>query len=487
MNTQNNLSSLKIIFAIIFSGFCWYFSLGLSGNFWYLLWIAPIPVLIISFQSPKRLAFFVSFLAYFIGKLSWFSYLVTVATLIPAIIFTIALPLIFSIIVLISRTVFLKTNAWFGLFAFPVFFTFFEFLLINLSPDGSAASIAYSQSNFLPFIQIASLTGILGITFFVSLIPSATALCWLLRDNRKLALRLTIVSFVLIASIILFGIIRINSFTEGNKILVGMAVLNENTHKMGNLNFQEELQHTINYSNEIARLAEKGAKIILLPERAININSENKDESIRILSDVARTYNIAIIVGYTNFIQTEPRNSALVINQQGNSILNYDKSHLVTGLEQQFKPGNEIGLFNYDETLIGVAICKDLDFPDFIGKYGNNNLSVIFVPAWDFVIDDWLHSRMAIMRGIENGFSEVRVARQGRLTISNYLGRTTAEADASNNLSNSLVGKVSFENKPTFYSQFGEIFGKIISFIALIFLLAAFINVRKPSIMDINR
>lgn len=130
-----------IIAGIIISGFCWYVSNGLNGDFWYLLWVAPMPILLISFNSSAKQTFFISFLAYLIGQLSWFSYLVTVATLIPAIIFTIALPLIFAFLIVLGRRMVVKTNSWYTVFTFPVFFTAFEWLMIKFSPDGTAASV----------------------------------------------------------------------------------------------------------------------------------------------------------------------------------------------------------------------------------------------------------------------------------------------------------------------------------------------------------
>ena len=126
----------------------------------------------------------ISFIAYLIGRLSWFSYLVTVATVVPAIIFTLALPLFFALVMIITRRTVIKSNSWYSVFAFPVFFTTFEFLLIKFSPDGTAGSIAYSQSNFLPVIQIASVTGILGITFLVTFIPSAIALAGIIAGKK---------------------------------------------------------------------------------------------------------------------------------------------------------------------------------------------------------------------------------------------------------------------------------------------------------------
>jgi hypothetical protein len=45
------------------------------------------------------------------------------------------------------------------------------------------------------------------------------------------------------------------------------------------------------------------------------------------------------------------------------------------------------------------------------------------VPAGDFGVDDWQHSRMAVMRGVENGFAMVRPAHDGLVIASDAFGR----------------------------------------------------------------
>ena len=139
----------------------------------------------------------------------------------------------------------------------------------------------------------------------------------------------------------------------------------------------------------------------------------------------------------------------------------------MTGFESQFAPGNETGLFLLEGLQAGTAICKDLDFPAHLRKYGRNNTEIVCVPAWDFVQDDWLHSRMAILRGVENGFSEVRAARQGRLTISDCFGRVNSEASSIHKKNVSLLGEVTLLKKNTIYSRFGDWFG-ILNLVAAI-------------------
>ena len=83
---------------------------------------------------------------------------------------------------------------------------------------------------------------------------------------------------------------------------------------------------------------------------------------------MAKQNHIFIITGYTNFRNEKERNSALVIDTAGNVIIDYNKVHLVKGLEDQFTPGKEIALFKHNEVQIGTAICKDLDFTNYNKK-----------------------------------------------------------------------------------------------------------------------
>lgn len=472
----SNLNKLQIIAAIIFSGLCWYISNGLNGNFWYLLWLAPVPILIISFGSTPKTTFEVAFVAYLIGRLSWFSYLVSVATLIPAIIFTIVLPLIFALIIVLCRTTIKRINSWCAVFVFPVFFTAFEWLLINFSPDGTAASIAYSQSNFLQLIQIASVTGILGITFITTFIPSVLAVSWKYRNDKRKLFPLLLISIFLLISVFFYGSWRLKNDSNENTITAGLVVLKEKTHSIDKVDFQDEIQHIKNYAQKISDLAQKGAKIIVLPERAININRNIDSITTQILINTAKKNDVFIVVGYTNLKSEKERNSSLVIDKNGNVLTDYNKAHLVKVLEDRFTPGNQIGLFNFYNIQAGTAICKDLDFPKFIKNFGNSNTTLLFVPAWDFVVDDWLHSRMAILRGVENGFSIIRTARQGRLTISDSYGKVVTEANGSNGQETTLLGQVSLTKTQTFYTQYGEWFGFIIVFSSILFIILTIIR-----------
>ena len=101
----------------------------------------------------------------------------------------------------------------------------------------------------------------------------------------------------------------------------------------------------------------------------------------------------------------------------------------------------------------GVAICKDMDFPGMIRGYGERGVQLLLVPAWDFVRDGRLHSRMALVRGVENGFAIARAAAGGRLTASDRYGRVIAEAITSRAAPVTVVTDLGMRSGGTWYTR----------------------------------
>jgi apolipoprotein N-acyltransferase len=458
-----------LIGSIIFSSLCYYLSNGLSGHFFYLLWLAPVPLLVLSFSiSPKHL-FVISFLSYLIGKLSWFYYLETVAGKLPALIFTVLLPLIFALLVNITQRTIKKFDSWLAVFTFPIFVTAFEWIMIHFSYDGSASSIAYTQMDFLPIIQIASITGILGITFIITLIPSVLSFIWHYRQNTRELISLSITFSIIIFSVLCFGTYRVYNQTNSEFITAGLIVLDEK--RIESDNFKSTIRRINEYAKEINLLSQKGVEVVVLPEKIVGINSQTDSILKSTFAFTAKQNKVFIVLGYANLTNEKEYNSSLIINPNGEILLDYNKKFLVKGYEDNFTSGNQLGIFKINGIKAGTAICKDLDYPNYIRNYGKNKVNILCVPAYDFIVDDWLHSRMAILRNIENGFSQIRTARLGRLTISDSYGRVNFEAVVQNGENAKLIGKVPIKSTETIYRKYGDWFGITIVILAIIIYL----------------
>jgi apolipoprotein N-acyltransferase len=473
-----------IVVSIITSGLFWYLSNGLTGDYWFLLWLAPIPIISLALKSTGKQTFLIAFIAYLIGRISWFSYLVDVATIVPAIIFTLIIPLVFAFIIVLARVAVLKSNSWLSAFAFPVFYTIFEYLLMTFSSDGTASSIAYSQTNFLLIIQIVSITGILGITFLVTFFPSVIVICWFSRNQKRKFHKILLSASAIFVSVIIFGLIRLNHEPEKGNFKAGLVVLDEKLHDIsGKPDFARDTTRIKLYTTEISKLAKHSVEIVVLPERAININKETERAIFKTLCSTAIQNKVFIIAGYTNYRNQQLFNSSVVIDDNGNVVADYNKKYLVTGLERQFGQGNKIGLFNFKGLQAGTAICKDLDFPEYIRKYTQSNIVLLTIPAWDFVVDDWLHSHMSVMRSVENGFSQIRTARQGRLSIVDCFGRVLSETSCSSGQKATLTGMFPIFKISTFYSHFGNWFG-ILCLMAGFYFVTIMIRNRILKIRD---
>jgi apolipoprotein N-acyltransferase len=469
--------------AVITSGLCWYFANDLSGNYWYLMWFAPIPVLITSFRLSGKGSFFAAFIAYLLGRLSWLPYLLTVLPVPLAIFFTVLLPLIFALIVLLTRKIVLQTRDGWSAFAFPVFLCLFEFLLFKFSPDGTAGSIAYSQSNFLPVVQVASVTGILGISFLATLFPSAIAVGSNFRFKRmKGSLG---IAFTIIVISIIFGIMRLNGrLSNLAGITAGLVVLDEKFHsETDHPDTANEMRTANLYAAEISRLAQQGAQVIVLAEKIVSTLPSTETTMKNIFVNAAIKNHLAVVAGYTQIANDKMKlNRALVISAKGELLSDYQKVNLFEGETRSgFIPGKEISAFDLSHIASGVAICKDMDYAGFIRKYDANKPRIMYVPAWDFVKDGWLHSRMAILRGVENGYAIVRTARQGQLTISDHKGKILYEASCTNSKAASLTAKFPLVATNTIYSQFGDWFGYLIAIAAIIFIL---VRVKRKNVPD---
>jgi apolipoprotein N-acyltransferase len=466
-------SRFSVFFCVLLSGVCFYLGNGLTGDYWYLVWIAPIPIISLSLVHNRKVTFLAAFLAYAIGRLSWLAYLIRVATLVPAVIMLLITAGIFAGIIILSRSTAMRLKAWYAVFAFPLYFTTFEYLLFRFSADGTAASIAYSQMDFLPIIQIAAIGGILAITFMITLIPSYIAFAYYYAKNKTTLLYLSAVCLPLIIGVLAFGYLRPAHTDRADTVKIGMAAIPEGKHNTsGQPDAVKDSTSTALYLQQIDSLARQGVHVVLLPERVLSIDKTSDNEMMRQIQEAAAKNNIYIITGYTNLRGDTAYNSALVVDNKGHIRSDYHKRHLVTGFEQQFTPGKTLGMFQLDDVPAGVAICKDLDFQAYIREYGKQAPRVLFVPAWDFIVDDWLHCRMAILRSVENGFPQVRAARTGRLTINDCYGSVSSESSSAHRQSAALVGVVSLHSVATFYTRYGDWVG-IVTFLlsaGLVFL-----------------
>jgi len=190
----------------------------------------------------------------------------------------------------------------------------------------------------------------------------------------------------------------------------------------------------------------------LIPETSFGA----QDPTIPAFKQLAGQRGLIVASGidFKNAAQPE-RNMLSVIQPGAQSPATYNKHHLLLGLEH-YTPGDTYTMLD-GSPRTGLAICKDMDFHDTGHAYASRHTQLLLVPASDFNVDGWLHSRMAIMRGVESGFAIARAARGGRLTLSDDRGRVVAEA-SSEHRDAELVGDLPLHDTSTLYGRWGDWF-----------------------------
>jgi apolipoprotein N-acyltransferase len=443
-----------ILLAVALSACAYYSSVGF-GVFWPAVWIAPIPVLAVAFRSSWRTAACAAFAAYFIGNLNLFAFLGRVMPVPLVLAALAATALVCPLAVLAARLAARRLPPAAAAFAFPAAWTSYEFLVSLLSPHGTAMNLAYSQTGCLPLLQIASITGLWGVTFVVTLVPSAIAVAWYRRAVSALAPAAVVVGVVLG-----YGVARLQNAPPQPAVRVGLAATDRGIETAFRTDDPAKaLAVAQNYAHRIARLAAGGAQVVVLPEKFVGVTRADSSAIEQVFSEAARAAHVTVIAGFNRFTQRPPRNVAAVFAPDGRLVLEYEKRHMLPGPETGYEIGTAVGLFSGPVAQWGVAICKDMDFPAWSRAYGRRGVRILAVPAWDFISDGRLHSRMAVMRAVEDGFSMARAAQQGLLTFSDAYGRIIGETTSYTAPEALLVRSVPAGPGATVYNSLGDWFG----------------------------
>lgn len=437
------------IFAALISGALLAQAYSLNP-FWPLAWLAPIPLLIAAIGATRLGAFAYGVIAGIASMTLMVSYFMELGGIVPVLVITLTKAITWGAMAYAVRGAAQLLPKWAAVFVFPSLMAGIDTLTAVASPHGSAGALAYSQMDFLPAIQIASLGGALAITFIVTLFASAVAVLLI-----KCALIATALPSLLIAAALFFGVTRIPAVEpevpSGPRRAVNATLLVGDQFDGVPMEWRTVWNA---YIPQIERAADANRRIIMLPEKIAHIPPDERGVAIEQLAEIARRRNVLIIAGVDDETEQGRFNRAFAFTPE--NWQSYDKRHMIPGFESHFDVGTSSLMFDYENVRYGVAICKDMDFPALGREYAG--VDVMLVPAWDFTNDAWLHSRMGILRGVENGYAIARDARNGVLTVSDAYGRVTSEAPSGPQTAYDVTIPTTGPG-PTLYARIGDAFG----------------------------
>jgi apolipoprotein N-acyltransferase len=462
--------------AVALSASMVWFGTGLEP-LWPLLWLAPLPTLIIALDISFVATALLSASAWFLGSLNMWHYFHGVLHAPLTVLAGVFLgpAAVFATAVLLFRALVRRGRHGWALVAFPATWVSFEYLINISSIHGTAVSLAYSQLKFLPVLQLASVTGPWGISFLVLLSPAAVAMgLHLRRRNRSHALRIVGAASAVVVLVVALGASRLALPPSGKLVKVGLI----SSDVPENINMAEEGAETDRllgeYAGQARALAARGAQIIVLPEKLGVLTAADTRHSDALFQAVADQSKSIVIAGLIEVAPPVAYNQARVYLPDA-APLTYDKHHMLPPFESNLKPGTTLTMLRRSSATWGVEICKDMDFTPLSRKYGAAGVGLMLVPAWDFDLDRLWHGHIALMRGVESGFSIARAAKQGYLTVSDDRGRILAEARSDSSPYVTLMADVPEQHDTTLYQIAGDWF----AWLCLGVLAAALLRMRR--------
>lgn len=462
-----------------------WFGTGLDP-FWPLMWLAPLPVLLFALGASARGAALVAGCAVMLGLLNVWSLLHGALHLPLSLLVRIYLTegAVFALAVTLYRGLVRRRAYWSALIAFPALLVSFEWLLNLSSPHGTGGSLAYSQLRFLPFLQLASITGPWGMTFLLAAFPAALALAiGLKREAPRQGHLLVGATAAVLAAVLVFGAVRLSIPPGGEPATVGLVASDGANEDVAEEDAPTE-QLFAAYSRPVAVLAQQGAAVVVLPEKAgviLDSDTARFDAALQAVADESR---VRVVAGVLRVVPEgfghpgKLRYNEARVYTPGAAVETYDKEHMLPPFESNITPGTALTLLHPGggRGTWGVAICKDMDFTQLSRRYGEAGTGLMLVPAWDFFLDWIQHGHMAVMRGVESGFSVVRSAKGGSLFASDDRGRILGEIRSDAAPFSSLLVSVPQTHDRTLFLLLGDWF----AWVAVALLVLCLAQLARP-------
>ena len=158
-------------------------------------------------------------------------------------------------------------------------------------------------------------------------------------------------------------------------------------------NSESVLEKAVNMIDE-AHEKYKKLDIVCMPELYYEGDKKHFIDTYR---ECAVRNNVNIITGSMPVMTDsgKPTNTTFVIDRNGNVLGDYSKAHMFDAYEDKesdrIQAGDHIGIFDLDIGKIGVVICYDIRFSEYVRTLALKGIDILMVPAAFYKprTDDW--------------------------------------------------------------------------------------------------
>ena len=484
----------------------------------FLAWFAFIPL----FYSIERKGLFESFILgcstgfiAFLGILYWIIVAVHTYGNVPLILsgfilllLIVYLSLFIGAFTFLTRLIQIRSGLQTILFT-PFLWVTLEYLRSFFLTGFPWANLGYSQYLNLPFIQMADITGVYGLSFVILLVNAT--LFWILQQwpKRSFPFREVILTALIFLGFLVYGYTKMRTIDQQiihqPTLKVGLVQGNIDQSIKWDESFQRE---TLKIHERLSfKLAEDRPDLIIWPETATPFFFQDAKEYQPFVLDIPKRTEAFLLFGSPSYKIKRGRvnhyNSAYLVSPSGDLAGGYDKIHLVPFGEYvplgeyvslgslgegigDFKSGKDIFNFSIPQGKFGVLICFEIIFPDLCRRFvkrGANFLVTLTNDAWfGRTSAPYQHFSIAIFRAVEN---RVFIARAANTGISGFIdpkGKIIEEGEIFTE--EAINGTIRPMKDKTFYTLYGDVFVWICSGFSLLLLGYALLQKRSKKMKE---
>ncbi len=427
-----------------------------------LAWVAPVPFLRYSRNAAGWRGGVALGAASFIG---WTLAVAKIATAPLAIwmsvLFSAPIALALSIPYFLARPIRRQLGERKAVIAFAALMVAGEWTLHAVLPFGVWGDAANTQIGHLALLQLASVTGLHGVSFLVYLVAASAESLLAAPSRRRGAFAAAVV--VLVAGVVVFGEVRLAvSSAQGTEQSRVAAVGTDSTVGIGPLPDAETRGKVEAGLFDRTRMAARaGASLVVWTEAATMVWPADEAAFLARVADLARDQRVVIVAAYVMPITEAPltyRNRYAMVTADGSIAHVYDKHHPVPG-EPAIAGTTPMPLYVHPELgRISGAICYDYDFPRLGLAHAALDLDLVVLPASDWRGIDPIHAEMAAIRAIEGGASIVRSTRFGLAAGFDSYGRLRGSLSSFDGPERVLVISLPRRGIATIYGTIGDVF-----------------------------
>ena len=381
---------------------------------------------------------------------------------------------------------YLRAKKIIAYYAFPAAVAVAEFFIDN--PFISVmTSLSVSQFWNLGLMQVASVTGVVGVSFIVTLLASLVNYIWEEGARKSTVANISGygIAVVIIMSIGMSSVETITTTDQTVRVAAGVENFNlllEDKSILERYTGSDEekmIQANVDIITERAKRAvQNESSLLVFPEDAFACSEPSSEKFIEKVKTIARENKISIILPLLRLPLDESqkkKNTLNFINKDGELLNTYLKNHLVPVVEEPFteKGDGKTPVIEVDGVKYTYLICADYTSNKY--AYNGREADIFINPSYDWQAFQYFTSYGIQARAIECGFSVLRNPVNGNIILYDVYGRPLHMANVMNVHTGMIYLDIPKQGRQTIYGASGNWFPWLCATYSLLAILSGFV------------